>query len=339
MSDGTFRQKKGFTACPNAVVEDRRLDMATVGLYCMIQSKVTIPNSKWNKSFFMNWALENPKNSKNGFNDSWRKLKDCGYLKIYIYSTGKGTWREYDLLDSPEEGPSEIRISSKKENEMLQSTENREDFQGAKNQHLGNPAVGNPMVGNPAVGNPDVGKPTVGISEVGISNTKDINKTELLNNNNLINKTEFKFISPVSHNSKDNGQDRQEIKQAYVELIKDQVNYDSLVEEHENEKEIIDGIINVITDIATTKSKSGYERINGRDDYPYEVVKSRLLKTDARVMEHVLEKLNQNTCKIHNLRAYLLTVLYNAKDEMELSIMNQVNYDMYGGGWEEKGIV
>ena len=329
MGDGTFRQKKGFTTCPNSVVDDERLDMAALGLYCKIQRKVTIPGSQWKKSYFMNEALKNPKNTKNGFNEAWKRLKECGYLKIYVHSTGKGTWREYDLLDEPESGPCEIRISSKSDDENAESPANTEFFQGAEIQHLGFPTVGIP----------DSGIPAVGISEVGISNTKDINKPELINNNNLINQTEFNLSSPVSRNTQDQGQDRLDLKQIYVKLIKDQVEYDSLIESHEGEKEIIDGIINVITDIATTTPKSGYERINGRDDYPHEVVKSRLLKTDTSVMEHVLEKLNQNTSKIHNLRAYLLTVLYNAKDEMELSIMNQVNYDMYGGGWEEKGIV
>ena len=80
-----------------------------------------------------------------------------------MHSTGKGTWREYDLLDEPESGPCEIRISSKSEDEIAESPANTEFFQGAKIQHLGFPTVGIP----------DSGIPAVGISEVGISNTED----------------------------------------------------------------------------------------------------------------------------------------------------------------------
>jgi hypothetical protein len=47
--------------------------------------------------------------------------------------------------------------------------------------------------------------------------------------------------------------------------------------------------------------------------------------------------MNENTTKIRNMRNYLLTALYNARDELDISISSQVNYDMYGG-WEQKGI-
>ena len=211
---------------------------------------------------------------------------------------------------------------------MPQSTANTEEIQGAKFQHLGFPTLGNP----------DAGIPAVGISEVGINKTKDINKPELLINNNILNQTEFNSVRPVCHSSKGTGRDRQELKNDYIDLIKDQVDYEHLIQSFSEDKDTIDGIINVITDIATTNPENGYERINGRD-YPHEVVKSRLLKMDYNTMLHVLDKLKENTTKIRNLRAYMLTVLYNAKDEMELSVMNQVNYDMYGGGWEEKGII
>jgi len=39
------------------------------------------------------------------------------------------------------------------------------------------------------------------------------------------------------------------------------------------------------------------------------------------------------------MRSYLLTALYNAKDEMDISVEAQVNYDWKGGGMEERGVV
>ncbi len=328
ISEGTFRHKKGFTTCPNCVVDDERLDMATLGLYCKIQSKVTIPNSQWKKSYFLNEALKNPKNTKNSFNESWRRLKECGYLKIYIHSTGKGTWREYDLLDEPDSGPSEIRVSSKTDNEIAESPANTEDFQGSKFQHLGNPTVGFP----------DSGIPEAGISESGLNNIKDINNPEEKNNNKNFIQTEFNLSGHVSQREREKRQDGQEYKNEIVDFIKDQVEYNTLIQNNPDDTETIDGLINIIADIVTTKPNEGYERINGRD-YSHEVVKSRLLKMDYFTMGYVLDKLKDNTTKIRNMRAYLLTVLYNAKDERELSVMNQVNHDMYGGGWAEKGIV
>lgn len=133
--------------------------------------------------------------------------------------------------------------------------------------------------------------------------------------------------------------DRQTDRDEYIRLLREQVEYDILcVDSHyHNRKDVIDGIINIIADIAITEPPDGYERVNGRK-YPHEVVKNRLLKMDYELLIHVLDRLEHNCTKIRNLRAYLITALYNAKDEIDLSIQSQVNYDMYGGGWEEKGI-
>ena len=60
---------------------------------------------------------------------------------------------------------------------------------------------------------------------------------------------------------------------------------------------------------------------------------------DRLIMEHVLDRMKENTTKIKNMRSYLLTVLYNAKDEMQMSVDSQVNYDWCGDGLEKKGVV
>ena len=96
-------------------------------------------------------------------------------------------------------------------------------------------------------------------------------------------------------------------------------------------------MLNVIADVATTDPPEGVEWINKRA-YSHEVVKSRFLKMDEKTLKHALDRMEKNTTKIRNMRAYLMTVLYNAKDEVELSLQNQVNHDMYGGDWQEKGI-
>ena len=52
-------------------------------------------------------------------------------------------------------------------------------------------------------------------------------------------------------------------------------------------------------------------RING-EDMPQQVVKSRFLKLNSSHIEYVLEAMNKNPSDIRNIRAYLLTALYNA---------------------------
>ena len=44
----------------------------------------------------------------------------------------------------------------------------------------------------------------------------------------------------------------------------------------------------------------------GGEDFPKEVVKSRLLKLDSGHIEYVISSLRENTTKVRNIRAYLL---------------------------------
>ena len=143
-------------------------------------------------------------------------------------------------------------------------------------------------------------------------------------------------ITMQSHQERQDGRD---MKSAYIDILRDQVRYyDLLVDDHYRfRKEQIDGIINMIADLAVTEPPDGIEWINSRP-YNHEVVKSRLLKTDYELLTHVLDRMSENTTKIRNMRNYLLTALYNAKDEFDMTMAARVNYDMYGGGWEEKGI-
>jgi len=41
--------------------------------------------------------------------------------------------------------------------------------------------------------------------------------------------------------------------------------------------------------------------------------------------------------KVHNHKAYMLTVLYQAKSQGELDISNRVMYDFYGAGRKVNG--
>ena len=48
------------------------------------------------------------------------------------------------------------------------------------------------------------------------------------------------------------------------------------------------------------------------DALPTEIVKERFRKLDSSHIEYIIEAMSQTTTKINNIRAYLLTALYNA---------------------------
>ena len=70
-------------------------------------------------------------------------------------------------------------------------------------------------------------------------------------------------------------------------------------------------------------------RING-EDMPQQVVKSRFLKLNSSHIEYVLEAMSKNPSDIRNIRAYLLTALYNASLTIDNYYSALVNHDFYG---------
>lgn len=68
------------------------------------------------------------------------------------------------------------------------------------------------------------------------------------------------------------------------------------------------------------------------EDKPAAVVKSRLLKLDRLDIDYAIEQYNKQVTKVRNHKAYMLTVLYQAKAQCDLDISNQVMYDFYGAG-------
>lgn len=51
------------------------------------------------------------------------------------------------------------------------------------------------------------------------------------------------------------------------------------------------------------------------------------------------EKLEQARYQNSYVKAYMTTALFSAPSTMSHYYQQEVNYDMYGGGWQEKGII
>ena len=68
-------------------------------------------------------------------------------------------------------------------------------------------------------------------------------------------------------------------------------------------------------------------------EYPYQFVKNKLLKLNYSHIQYVLECLHDTTTKVRNVKAYLLTCLFNAPSTIGNYYRAEVNHDMYGGGW------
>lgn len=106
--------------------------------------------------------------------------------------------------------------------------------------------------------------------------------------------------------------------------IKEQLDY-SLILEHQPEKRaMLDTIINLIADAERKASKT--LRVNG-SDVPKEQVLSRLRQLDFTHVEYVLDCISESQSDVHNIRAYLLTSLYNAPSTIDAYYDAKVAHD------------
>ena len=114
----------------------------------------------------------------------------------------------------------------------------------------------------------------------------------------------------------------------YRQLIRDNLDYDIMMSDrHWTDRDLYDQIFELMCDVVCVPSET--VRIAGRD-IPYELVKSRFLKLTSSHVQYVIGCLQKNTTKVSNIRAYLLTALYNAPTTMDSYYRAEVNHDMYG---------
>ena len=95
----------------------------------------------------------------------------------------------------------------------------------------------------------------------------------------------------------------------------------------------IDVVFNILYDTLNTRKEK--IRING-EDKPLMTVISRLMKLDKDSIMYAVEKFGEQTERIKNPRAYMLTILYHAPEQFHLDIQNQVMHNM--AKWESPNL-
>ena len=162
--------------------------------------------------------------------------------------------------------------------------------------------------------------------------TQEVPKSQ--SNNTDINNTDFNetdsiqsYLSPSAGEVCPVGEDVIERMETYRALIQENIDYECFLDRRE--KEDVDELIELMVEILMMPDDS-VVRIGGADK-PVSVVKSRFLKLTYSHIEYVLFSLHRNTSKVANIRAYLLTTLYNSSMTMNHYYQAEVNHDLYGG--------
>ena len=172
------------------------------------------------------------------------------------------------------------------------------------------------------------------------SNNTDINNTDFSENeysDTESSETDFNetdnILSNLSHLSvrKTAGMiDMVEEMEAYRKIIRENISYECFEDSRYRQQEEVDELVELMVEVMVMPDNSTV-RIGGVDK-PVAIVKNRFMKVEHGHIEYVVGCLEKNTSKVGNIRAYLLTTLYNSTMTIENYYRAEVNHDMYGGG-------
>ena len=195
------------------------------------------------------------------------------------------------------------------------------------------PAPDSPTLENPTLEKPTQEKPTQG-------NPTQLNKDRQIKDpftTDGLNTDSIPILSPPSpledgaaEPPERNGKEAatQSAVAIYREIIMDNIEYSHLVQNTRLDRELLDEIVDLL--VETVCSARTTIRIAG-DDYPADLVKSKLMKLNSSHMEFVFDCISKNTTEIRNIKKYLLAVLFNAPSTINGYYTALVAHDMNTG--------
>ena len=195
-----------------------------------------------------------------------------------------------------------------------------------------------PTLENPTLENPTQEKPTL---ENPMQLNKDIQKTDLpkkeKSNTDLSSTHSIPIhsLNPLPYGEDEaaqpperKGTERNDAYRVYEEIIKDNIEYNILLQDMKFDHDRLNEIVDIILETVCTSRKK--IRIAG-DDYPAELVKSKFMKLNSEHIRFVLDCMQENTTKIRNIKQYLKAVLFNAPSTIDSYYTSLVAHDMASG--------
>lgn len=152
-------------------------------------------------------------------------------------------------------------------------------------------------------------------------NYNNNNNTEMIYNNLSINLSENQEMDSI---------DRMDNTDAntYMNVIKKNIDYDGFIARAAPHDDLLyQELYELICEVVCVPRET--VAIEG-EKYPYELVRSRYLKLRSEHLQYVMDAMKETTTKISNIKAYLMTALYNAPMTMKHFYQQTVQHDFYG---------
>lgn len=191
----------------------------------------------------------------------------------------------------------------------------------------GTPILENPVQVNPTLDAPMQGEPAQ-LNTKGSSNQKSKKDLSITEPSNPIQS------NPPTPAGARMGTDGMGAREAYREVIFENIGYEYLIQDSHIDREQLDEIAELIVDTVCSARKT---ICVAGDDYPAEVVKSRFMKLDSSHVQYVMDCMRDNTTYVRNIKKYLLAALYNAPVTIGNYYSSLVQHDMYGDGQRGRG--
>ena len=146
-------------------------------------------------------------------------------------------------------------------------------------------------------------------------------------NNTYKSNTESNLILSVAQESEDDKIRCDEMEQYSIleEKVKQNIDYDVLLQSYPNEVQLVQGIYELIVE---TVAYTGKKLVIASNELPTEFVKNRFMKLNYMHIQYVISSMKKNTTEIKNIKKYLLAALYNAPATMQGYYQAEVNHDM-----------
>ena len=308
-----FRVEKnsGYTVMSNHHLRNRALSLKAKGL---LSQMLSLPED-WD--YTLQGLARINRESIDAIRQAIRELEQTGYIQRSRERDEKGRLRgaDYVIFELPQPIPASVSPT------------------------LENPTLENPTQENPTLENP-----------------MQLNKDKLITEKQKkegLNTDSIPIHSPnplpfggdaarangnASAAEERKRKERNDAYRVYEEIIKDNIDYDILLQDKRIDKDRLNEIVDLILETVCTARKQ--IRIAG-DDYPAELVKAKFMKLNSSHIEFVLDCMQENTTKIRNIKQYLKAVLFNAPSTIDSYYTALVAHDMASGklyGNQKSGI-
>ena len=288
MSVFRVEKNKGYTVMSNHHLRNHALSLKAKGL---LSQMLSLPED-WD--YTLQGLAQINKESIDAIREAVRELERAGYIKRSRERDERGCLRGtiYTIYEQPQTQP-----EPEKPAQAVPA--------------LVQPTLEKPMLDSPALENPTQ------------LNTKRKNKERQNTDPSITDSIPFPSGFPETSTQK-----RTEAKDAfesYRKLILENIDYDILAGDPHVDREQLDEITQLVQEtVCSTRDRI---RVGG-NDYPAEIVRSKLLKLNSEHIRFVMDCLKRNTTRIRNIRQYLLTALFNAPSTMNSYYTALVAHDM-----------